>query len=78
MCTTHCLSTETMVERKRLNVTLYVQCLSCSHGCDVSHIMSLFLKHGGFAVFKIQFSAPFNMEFLYAYKHTRIFKSEVQ
>jgi len=29
LCNTHCFSTATMVARRRLNVTLYVHCLSC-------------------------------------------------
>jgi len=54
----------------------YFACLV--HTVEMFHILSLFIKHGGFTVFKIYFSAALNMEFLYAYKHTRIFKSEVQ
>ena len=29
LCNTHCLSTATMVALTRLNITLYVSCLSC-------------------------------------------------
>ena len=29
ICNTYCFSTATMVARRRLNVTLYVRCLSC-------------------------------------------------
>jgi len=33
MCITYCFSTATMVARRRLNVTLYVNCLSCWKMC---------------------------------------------
>ena len=29
LCNSHCFSTATMAARKRLNITLYVHCLSC-------------------------------------------------
>ena len=29
MCNTYCFSTATMAARRRLNVTLYIHCLSC-------------------------------------------------
>jgi len=31
LCNAYCLSTAAMVARTRLNVTLYVHCLSCFH-----------------------------------------------
>jgi hypothetical protein len=33
ICNTHCFSTATLVARTRLNVTLYVHCLSCLFLC---------------------------------------------
>ena len=35
LCNNHCFSTSTMVARTRLNITLYVHCLSC---CTVTVI----------------------------------------
>jgi len=32
ICNTYCFRTATMVERSRLNIALYVHCLSCSDG----------------------------------------------
>jgi hypothetical protein len=45
LCNTHCFSTATMVERTRLNFTLYVHCLSCLRMEVFQIIYKLFCWH---------------------------------
>jgi len=40
---TYCFSTATMTARTRVNVTLYVHCLSCSYSSNVHHLAKILL-----------------------------------